>query len=147
LRDLREDILNRLLEVVAGIPGIVSSARNDVDIAEGRLPTVGVYDGDEESDGLNDIGSSRQPKRTYVVQLTPHVVIVEQKEAAGSQLSGFRREVIKRVLTDDPLIALVGTNGNIRYIGNQSDFGWGRSLQGAMAVQFTFKYPLKIEEL
>jgi hypothetical protein len=147
MTDLREDILNRLLEVVAGIPGIVSSARNDVDISEGRLPSVGVLDGDEESNGLDDIGSSRPPNRPYVVQLTPHVVIVEQKEAAGTQLSGFRREVIKRVLNDGQLIALVGTNGAICYLGNQSDFGWGRSLQGAMAVQFTFKYPLKIEEL
>jgi hypothetical protein len=111
------------------------------------LPTATVFDGDEESDGINDIGSSRPPKRTYVVQMTPDVVIVEQTDAAGTQLSGFRREVIKRVLNDAPLIALVGTNGNIRYLGNQTDFGWGRSLQGAMAVRFTFKYPLKIEEL
>jgi hypothetical protein len=145
--DVREDILARLLEVVASIPNIRSAQRNDVDISEDRLPNVGVYDGDEESDGATDIGSSRPPKRPYVVQLTPHVVIVEQAAAAGTQLSVFRREAIKRVLTDSQLIALVGSNGNIRYLGNQTNFDWGRTLQGVMAVQFNFKYSLKIEEL
>jgi hypothetical protein len=147
VKDLREEILNRLFNIVASIPGIRSAARNYIDVAEDRLPSATVLDGDEESDGINDIGSSRPPNRPYVVQMTPYVLVIEQADAAGTQLSGFRREVIKRVLTDASLITLVGANGNIRYLGNQSDFGWGRSLQGAMVAQFTFKYPLKIEEL
>jgi hypothetical protein len=147
VKDIREDILNRLLELVASIPGIRTAARNYLDITEDRLPTAAVFDGDEESNGIDDIGSSRPPNRPYVVQMTPHVVIVEQTDAAGTALSGFRRDVIKLVLNDSALIALVGASGNIRYLGNLSDFGWGRSLQGALVAQFTFKYPLKIEEL
>jgi hypothetical protein len=51
------------------------------------------------------------------------------------------------VLNDAALMASVGSNGAIRYLGCQTDLGWGRSLQGALRAQFTFKYPLKIEEL
>ena len=38
-------------------------------------------------------------------------------------------------------------NGAIRYLGCQTDLGWGRSLFGALRAQFMFKYALKIEEL
>ena len=51
------------------------------------------------------------------------------------------------MLNDAALMASVGSNGAIRYLGCQTDLGWGRSLQGALRAQFTFKYPLKIEEL
>jgi hypothetical protein len=46
-------------------------------------------------------------------------------------------------------IVKTGRNGNgaIRYLGCQTDLGWGRSLQGALRAQFMFKYALKIEDL
>jgi hypothetical protein len=145
--DVREDILARLLEVVAGIPNIRWAQRNNLDIPDDQFPAVIVLDGDEESNGISDIGGSRPGNRPYVVQMTPYLVFIEQANAVGTEISAFRREGVKRVLNDAPLIALVGTNGAIRYISSETDFGWGRSLQGALIAQFTFKYVLKIEEL
>lgn len=147
MTDVREDILARLLEVVASIPNIRFAKRNDTDIAEHQFPAVIVFDGDEDSDGEKDIGSSRPANRPYVVQMTPHVVFIEQANAVGTEISVFRRELIKRVLNDATIIALVGGSGNFRYLGDQTDFGWGRTLQGALVARFVFKYPLKIEEL
>ena len=47
--DTREDVLARLLEVVATIPNIKSAQRNNLDITEEQLPAAIVFDGDEET--------------------------------------------------------------------------------------------------
>jgi hypothetical protein len=145
--DVREDILARLLVVVAGIPNIKSAQRNNTEIPEDLLPAALVFDGDEDSNGASDIASGRPGRRTYVVQMTPEIVIVQQVDEVGSELTTLRRELIKRVVNDTELNGLAGTNGAIRYLGCQTDLGWGRSLQGALRAQFVFKYALKIEDL
>jgi hypothetical protein len=143
--DVREDILARLLEVVAAIPNIRSAVRNDVDTVEDKLPAVVVFDGDEETNGAED-RSARLSNRPYVVQMMPQV-IVQERHGVGSELSILRREIISRVLNDAVLIEQVGSNGAIRYLGCETDFGWLRSQFNAMNVQFMFQYSLKIEEL
>jgi hypothetical protein len=149
--DVREDILARLLEVVAGIPNIRSAQRNNVDITEEHLPAVVVLDGDEETDDVSDL-SMRPANRPTIVRMTPEIIIAQQANEVGSDLTTLRRELIKRVLTDTALneqIVKTGRHGNgaIRYLGCQTDLGWGRTMQGGMLAQFLFKYSLKIEEL
>jgi hypothetical protein len=151
LVDVREDILARLLVVVATIPNIRSAQRNNVEIPEDQLPAAIVFDGDEETNDASDL-SMRPPNRPTMVRMHPEIVIAQQADEAGSDLSVLRRELIKRVLTDTELnetIVKTGRfgNGAIRYLGCQTDLGWGRSLQGALRAQFMFKYALKIEEL
>ena len=146
MRDVREDILARLLVVVAGIPNIRTALRNDTEIPEDKLPAAIVFDGDEQTN-VTDIASGRPGSRPYLPEMTPEIVIAQQADEVGSELTTLRRELIKRVLNDAELKGLVGTNGGVRYLGCQTDLGWGRSLQGALRAQFTFKYPLKIEEL
>lgn len=151
MADVREDILARLLEVVATIPNIRSAHRNNVDITEDQLPAVLVLDGDEESDGAGDV-SMKQPHRPYNVQMTPEIIIAEQADEVGSDLTTLRRELIKRVLTDTELneqIVKTGRHGNgaIRYLGCQTDLGWMRSLHGALRAQFLFKYTLRPDDL
>ena len=118
MADVREDILARLLEVVATIPNM----------------------------------SMRPANRPTVVRMTPEIVIAQQAEEVGSDLTTLRRELIKRVLTDTELneqIVKTGRHGNgaIRYLGCQTDVGWMRSLHGALRAQFMFKYTLKPEDL
>jgi hypothetical protein len=151
MADVREDILARLLEVVASIPNIRSAQRNNVDIPEDQLPAALVFDGDEETDDAADL-SMRPPNRPTVVRMTPEIVIAEQANEVGSELTTLRRELIRRVLTDSELneqIVKTGRfgNGAIRYLGCQTDLGWGRSMQGALRAQFLFKYSLKPEDL
>jgi len=149
--DTREDILARLLEVVATIPNIRSAHRNNVDLTEAHLPAAIVFDGDEETSDADDL-SMRPANRPTVVQMTPEIVIVEMSDQVGSDLTVLRRELIKRVLNDVELneqIVKTGRNGNgaIRYLGMQTDVGWMRSLHGALRAQFMFKYALKISDL
>jgi hypothetical protein len=147
MTDLREQILERLVALVAEIPNIRWAQRNNPDIPDDQLPAASVFDGDEESNGAADIGSSRPANRPYVVQMTPEIIIAEQSDEVGSDLATLRRELLKRVLNDAALLASVGPNGAIRYAGCQTDLGLGRSFAGALFARFIFKYPLKIEEL
>jgi hypothetical protein len=149
--DVREDILVRLLEILGTIPNIRSVHRNNIDIAESQKPTAIVLDGDEESDGAGDV-SMKQPHRPYNVQMTPWIVIAQEAPDIGSVMNTFRRELIKRVLTDAELneqIVKTGRHGNgaIRYLGCQSDPGQLRSVYGGLTAQFMFKYSLKPDDL
>ena len=151
MADVREDILARLLEVVATIPNLRAAFRNNVDIPEDQLPAAIVLDGDEESDGASDV-SMKQSHRPYNVQMTPEIIIAQQADEVGSDLTTLRRELIKRVLTDTELneqIVKTGRHGNgaIRYLGCQTDLGWMRSLHGALRAQFMFKYTLRPDDL
>jgi hypothetical protein len=150
--DVREDILARLLEVVAAIPNMRSVHRNNIDLIEAELPAVIVLDGDEESDGASDV-SMKQSHRPYNVQMTPGIVVQVQDDnvVLGSIVTTFRRELIKRVLTDTELEQIVKTgrygNGAIRYLGCQTDVGWTRTGYAALTAQFMFKYSLKPDDL
>jgi hypothetical protein len=146
VRDVREDILARLLAVVATVPNIKTAQRNNVDIPEELLPAVAVFDGDEETTGADD-RSARPAGRPYVARMTPQIVVAEIHDGTTSALGAFRREIISRVLNDATLVAHVGGNGAIRYAGCQTDFGQAREQFNQMSVQFMFQYSLKIEEL
>ena len=151
MADVREDILARLLEVVATIPNIRTAVRNNVDLTEEHLPAAIVFDGDEETADATD-ATMRPPNRPTLVTMTPEIVIAQQADEVGSDITTLRRELIKRVLTDTELneqIVKTGRHGNgaIRYLGCQTDVGWMRSLHGALRAQFLFKYTLKIDEL
>jgi len=115
------------------------------------LPAAIVLDGDEETNDATDL-SMRPAHRPTVVQFMPEIIIADQADLVGSNLSVMRRELIKRVLFDTALndqIVKTGRNGNgaIRYLGCQTDVGWMRSLHGALKAQFLFKYSMRPEEL
>jgi len=151
MTDIREDILARLLVVVATIPNIRSAQRNNVELPEDLLPAAIVFDGDEETQDASDL-SMRPPNRPTMVHMTPEIIIGQQTDEVGSDLTTLRRELLKRVLTDIELnqnIVKTGRfgNGAIRYLGCQTDFGWMRSLYGALRAQFLFKYALRPDDL
>jgi hypothetical protein len=149
--DTREDILVRLLEVVATIPNIRIAQRNNTDIPEDQLPAAIVLDGDEETQDSSDL-SMRPPNRPTNVHMHPEILIVHQDPNVGSSLDTFRRELITRVLFDTELneqIVKTGRYGNgaIRYLGCQVGTVWLRDLHGGMKAQFLFKYTLKPDDL
>src|SRR5262245_36107390 len=112
--DVREQILARLLEVVAGMPGIRAAYRNNKDITENQLRAAIVFDGDEETLDAPD-------GRPVPTRMTPEIVIAEKSVGQiGSALTPLRRELIKAILFDAQLNEqIVKThphgNGAIRY--------------------------------
>jgi hypothetical protein len=151
MRDVREDILARLLEVAASIPNIRSAQRNNVDIPEDQLPAAVIFDGDEETDDVSDV-SQRPANRPTVVQMRPEIHIADQGDEVTLDIPALRRELIKRVLNDTELneqIVKAGRHGNgaIRYLGCQTDVVWLRKLHLALRAQFLFKYTLRPDDL
>jgi len=147
MTDVRENILARLLEVLASIPNIRSAQRNNVDIPENQLPAAIVIDGDEETDDGSDL-SMRPSDKPIVVQMRPEIYIEDIGEEVSLDIPTLRRELIKRVLYDtelNDLITRTGRKGNgaIRYLGCQTDVVWLRDRHIAMRAQFMFKYSLK----
>ena len=143
--DVREDILARLVEVVATVPNLRTVKRNNADLTDDMMPAAVVLDGDEDVVSGND--GSRPSNRPLVVEMTPEIQIVEQSDAIGSDLTTFRRELMKLVLADATLIALTGNNGAISYDGCDTALGWQQKQYGSLWMRFTFKYPLIINNL
>ena len=145
MADVREDILARLVEVVATVPNLRTVHRNNTDITDDQMPAALVLDGDEDVVVGND--GPRPSNRPLLVEMTPEIQIVEQSAAVGSDLTTFRRELIKRVLFDATLNAQTGSNGKISYGGCDTTLGWLEKQYGVLQMRFTFKYPLKPDEL
>lgn len=143
--DVREDILARLLEVVATVPNLRTVHRNNIDLTDDQMPAALVLDGDETVVAGND--SSRPSNRPLIVEMTPEIQIVEQSNAIGSDLTAFRRDLIRLVLFDTTLNEKTGSNGAISYDGCETTFGWQQKQYGALQIRFTFKYPLKPNDL
>jgi hypothetical protein len=142
MTDVREEILARLAAVLATIPNVRHTARNSaVNIPDTRLPAAVLFDGDEET------ADDKDDARPRKMRLRPEIVLVEQSAEAGSDLSTLRSEMIKRIETDAPLWAIIGTNGKITYDGCVTDFGYGRTLQGGMIAQIIIQYVLIPQQL
>ncbi len=145
MMDRREQILQRLLEVAAGV---ITAIRDQDEISERRRPAVAIFDADE----IVDEASERQdhPGRApNLVVMTPEVLILlgVSPESIGTALNALRAKLVQAVLTDAQLIALAGTNGRVRYAGCSTHLGHGRSMEGFMGVQFAFAYVLRPEQL
>src|SRR4051812_29863120 len=146
--DKREQILVRLVEIAAVVPGINTAVRNQDELSERKRPAIAIFDADEAADE----GSERQdhPGRApNIVVMTPEVMILLGATPAtiGSALNGLRAKLIKAVLMDAQLTAMVGTNGRVRYAGCSTHLGHGRSMEGFMGVHFAFAYVLRPEQL
>jgi hypothetical protein len=150
MADVREDTLARLLAVVAAIPNLRSSYRNNVEITEDEFPCGVVLDGDEETDDASD-ASMRLSTKPFIARMSPQIIIVDKGDLTGSDLDVFRRELIKRVLTDTELNEIVGAgrqgNGAIRYLGCITDVGWLRTMRVAVLTNFQFKYAQRVLDL
>ena len=54
---------------------------------------------------------------------------------------------MRRILFDATLNELTGSNGKISYLGCVTAFNWMEKQYGTLQMQFTFKYPLKPNDL
>jgi hypothetical protein len=146
--DKREAILQRLVEIAAAVPGVVTVVQNQGELSEHARPAIAVFDGDEAADERFDqpAHSGRAPN---VIEMTPEVLILlgALPERIGTALNELRARLVKAVLLDAQLAALVGPNGRVRYVGCSTHLGQGRSMEGSMGVQFAFAYVLRPEQL
>jgi hypothetical protein len=146
--DKREQILQRLVEVAAAVPGVTTAVRNRDEISERARPAIAVFDGDETADERAD-QQGHGGRAPNIIEMTPEVMILLGATPAtvGSALNLLRALLVKGTLTDAQLNSLVGPNGRVHYAGCSTQLGHGRSMEGFMAVHFAFSYVLRPEQL
>jgi len=145
MSDIRESILARLVEVVATVPNLRTVKRNDTDYFSALMPAAFVLDGDEDVVSGNE--GSRPSNRPLLVEMSPEIHVIEQSGTIGSDITAFRRDLVKLVLADATLNSLTGSNGAIQYLGCDSTFAWLEKQWGGLQIRFRFKYPLIVNDL
>jgi hypothetical protein len=147
--DTRERILARLDALIATVPGVVRSKRNDPEIPEDLVPAALLLDSDE---GLNDAEHNVRNRPAFaprIMDMTPelYIMLTGEPVQAGKDLNELHDEVVSLVLHDADLLALTLDGKGIRYDGARADFDVGRSQDAEMALDFTFTYYLNPEPL
>lgn len=166
-RDRRQEILDRLwailsvltVDLAGGPNGAVqikagSIVRNRGDLQAKQLPGMIVLDADEVRDprmlkvppGLQQV---RMPAQ--IMKMTPEIyVVLDQRpvdnENGGKDLNTARLAILNAIMTDEQLLAITGTNGDITYDGCVTDYARNRTMKGQLGISITFSYPLKVTE-
>ncbi len=148
MSDQRELILVRLLAIYKTVLDVKRVSRNEQVAEDWEFPAILLLDADEESE--DDVSNRSRPiNRVSMVVMTPETYILfgGLPENVGSELNRFRARVVKAVLTDTELATLVGTNGDVVYLGCATSLTRGRELIGDIGLNFSIKYLLKPDTL
>ncbi len=152
MSDKREAILIRLLAIAEECQqantDIAWVARNNTEITDRQVPALIILEGDEETPAVPE-QRHRNASSPVPVVMVPQVCIavMTATDKLGETLNGLRTQVIKAILGDSELIALLGTNGAIAYRGMVSDLGEGRAMLGRFFLRFAISYFLKPSDL
>lgn len=140
MSDMREEICKRLAVICATTGATVK--RMAVDLHQSERPAIVVNDGDEAIE-LNKGG-----KAPLIVTLRPQLVlIVTDADNPGAAINKLRAAVLKAVLTDDTLAALLHPHGSIRYVGLEAGIDRGETNEAHMGLNFEVYYRLTPAEL
>lgn len=154
--DKREAILQRMFSILttitgpAVIEGVPSIFRNRGEVPDAKCPAIVLLDGREEI-RLSASGKGGILTPTLFA-LQPQVfVVLKQREdvnndGIGEELSDYRMKLLRAFTTDDSLIAMLGSNGEINYLGHETDMQTGSTMVGQMQMNFSLTYVLNPAE-
>lgn len=147
--DVREAIMTRLHEVVAGVAAIANAERNRISWDDTELPAVSVIEGDEEVAPSIDDGKFTRPSlRPYIITAFPQIYIRAQaRDDVGTDLNTLRLGIISAVLSDPELNALTFKGNGVRVNGINSQLHAARTMDGVHVLVFAITYLLKPEDL
>lgn len=155
--DKRETILQRMLIILgtitgpATVDGVPSIFRNRGEVPIEKLPALVLLDGKEAIKvPTSSRGGALAP---MILTLEPQVFVVLKprddvnNDGIGEELSQWRMKLLKAFTTDDELLALLGSNGEILYLGHETDMQTGSTMLGQIQMLFTLTYVLKPSDL
>jgi hypothetical protein len=147
--DLRENILSRLVELAAAVPGINSGLRNKTNPSDQEIPAIVIFDADETADEDDPGKESRPADAPRRVVLDPGIEIMAgaASQDIGTVLNGFKAAFWKSIVTDATLLGYVKDRRGIRYNGCSTDLALGRSMEGNMSLHIAFTYALRASDL
>jgi hypothetical protein len=147
MTDRRELILVRLLAIALTMPGINVAARNKLSPDDTDLPAIMVLEGDETAEETDP--EARPANAPRQVTMIPEIVIAlgDDPDAIGTSINAMRAALYKAIVNDTTLLGLVVNGRRIRYVGAGTELGYGRTMEGTMAMKFAFTYLLLPSEL
>jgi hypothetical protein len=150
--DRREQILARLLAILESVGGVRVAVRNRGELPPAKRPAVILLDADEIARTAPPQQRGRLTMMPNLVDMSPEIYVVmdqrePQNESIGEDMNALRIAIMKAIMSDDPLAAILGSNGDIQYNGCETDMASGRSLEGQMHIRMTFTYALRPSEL
>lgn len=153
-RDKREMILAHMLLLLGTVTDTFNPSqslnifRNRAEIPIDKLPAVVLLDGKENLrwPKILPVATRGGALVPAVYDLHPQVFIILkprddiQNEGVGEELSGLRMQVLKALIHDDSLRAMLGSNGEINYLGHATDLQTGHTVLGQMQLNFQLSY-------
>lgn len=154
--DRRVLILQQLEELLGGLDIELTTGRipagnfvrNRNELPAEKVPGIILLDGDEVGDpGTARVPSGRStPLTSRLMKMQPEIYVVlnvrkPQNKNVGEDLSIARAVILKAVIQDQTLRAIVGDNGRIDYDGVVTDLSRNRTMEGQMGIAFSFIYP------
>ncbi len=143
--DYREAILEQLVIVIRGIPGIWPElvARSKVAPSETQLPAVVVLDGTEEADDADPRIRGPLAPRRVIMRPVIKIILGELPAGVGTKLNSFRAALINAIASDATLTSYTINGRGGRYMGiPENGLDLGRELEGTMWLVFEFYYPV-----
>lgn len=146
--DKREAILARLHVLAGRVEDVKTALRGTDTVSETSMPAIVVNGSDEVTDESGHDRGRPANSPTKVVMM-PDIWIFRAEKSADIEtlLNELRARFVKAILTDATLIGLVGTNGQIKYMGCKTNFKRGRQMDGTMRVDITLIYILNPNDL
>lgn len=148
--DKRELILLRLLELMGSdylFPEEFETVvRNRGLLQQDARPASAILDGDESARLTGDRRGTPN-MRPQLMLMKPQIYILPKTDkpantAIGSTVNKFRFAIVQAIARDPILLDLVGANGNISYLGMETDLKSGALLDGQARLDFSFVYVL-----
>ena len=155
--DKREAILQRIFTILhtisgpAVVDGQVSIFRNRGEVPPEKLPALVLLDGREEIRISTHLKGGILAPTLFT--LHPQVFVVLKptedvnNDGIGETLSDYRMRLLKAFKDDDSLIAMLGSNGEILYLGHETDMQTGSTMLGQMQMLFSLTYVLNPNDL
>jgi hypothetical protein len=154
VRDRREELLSRLVDIARGLPpssnwGAPKVYRNRLKLTASLRPAIVILDGDEiGAVGVGQLTLGRNT-RPSIMQVNPLVYLMagDNPESIGSDMSALRLPMVNAVLSDDALAEITTSNGAIQYQGCTMDLGQGQTTEATLILSFELHYPLLTAEI
>jgi hypothetical protein len=149
MADRREAILARLLEIIAEV--FETTGRNKNEFSDLSRPAGVLLDGSEEADDRDPQGRPVNAPRRVVMKPSIVALASGTSAAIGTTMNGYRGQLLKKIVSDTALLALVlnpDKEQSIRYLGGELTTQSGdRATAADLHLEFAFTYVLRFDEL
>ena len=154
MTDKREEILAYLETSLATVEGIVELYRDRGDLTNFQRPAIMLLDGTEDV-RTEQAGTNLRSMAPAVYTLRPEIFLIARSRddmsnttlngvaaPIGPELSDWRIKILKKISRDINLVTLLGPNGQVQYMGSETDMRTDNTLEGMILFHFAFSYVL-----